>query len=471
MPAELQDRSHVTGVELDPVTARIARLLQPRARILNADFARTDLPASFDLAIGNPPFSDRTVRSDRAYRSLGLRLHDYFIVKALRLLKPGALAAFVTSHGTMDKVDATAREQIAKSADLIAAFRLPEGSFRADAGTDVVVDILFFRKRKAGEPEGDISWLDLEEVRPATEDEGAIRVNRWFARYQDFVLGAHALRRSIYGPDETYTCLPPPAVDLEEALMAAISLLPEALYDGEPDAIGIDGEDEDDAPADGLRRGDRHLREGSFFVDHRHGLMQVVDGEPVPVRIRKGRASDGIPEKHVRIIQKLVPIRDAVREVLKAQELDRPWRQAQVRLRIAWSNFVRVFGPINTTVVSTTQDEETAEVRETHRRPNLQPFLDDPDCWLVASVEDYDLESDTANPGPVFTERVIAPPLPPVISSAADALAVVLNERGCVDIDHIAELSLNSAAPFFAIRPTVPGRPPTPICRERFATS
>ncbi|RUV41299.1 class I SAM-dependent methyltransferase, partial [Mesorhizobium sp. M5C.F.Ca.IN.020.29.1.1] len=100
MPAELRDRSHVTGVELDPVTARIARLLQPRARIVTGDFARTELPARFDLAIGNPPFSDRTVRSDRALRSLGLRLHDYFVVKALRLLKPGRLAAFVTSHGT-----------------------------------------------------------------------------------------------------------------------------------------------------------------------------------------------------------------------------------------------------------------------------------------------------------------------------------------------------------------------------------
>ncbi|RUW28806.1 DNA methylase, partial [Mesorhizobium sp. M2A.F.Ca.ET.015.02.1.1] len=133
-------------------------------------------------------------------------------------------------------------KQIAKSADLIAALRLPEGSFRADAGTDVVVDILFFRKRKAGNPEGDLAWLDLEEVRPATEDEGAVRVNRWFARHPDFVLGAHALRRGIYGSDET--CLPRPAGDLNEALTATISLLPQSLYDGEPEAIDRDGEDD-----------------------------------------------------------------------------------------------------------------------------------------------------------------------------------------------------------------------------------
>jgi N12 class adenine-specific DNA methylase len=168
--------------------------------------------------------------------------------------------------------------------------------------------------------------------------------------------------------------------------------------------------------------------------------MQVLDGRPVAIKVRKGRSADGVPEKHVRILQKLIPIRDAVREVLKCQELDRPWKDAQVRLRIAWSNFVRDFGPINFTTLSMTEDDETGEVRETHRRPNIQPFLDDPDCWLVASIEDYDLEANTAKPGPIFTQRVISPPAAPVITSAADALAVVLNESGRVDIDHIAEL-------------------------------
>jgi len=437
MPEDLRAATHVTGVELDPVTARIARLLQPRARIVTADFARTELPARFDLVVGNPPFSDRTVRSDRALRSLGLRLHDYFIVKAIRLLKPGALAAFVTSHGTMDKADSDARQEIARHADLVGAIRLPESSFRADAGTDVVVDILFFRRRKHGEAEGDPSWLDLEEVRAATADEGAIRVNCWFAGHPDMVLGVHALTSGPFG--ETYTCLPNVGADLESALAAAITSLPDDLYDGEPEPIDFDAEDE--APSAQAAGGGSHTaREGSYLLDTRHGLMQVLDGSPVSVTVRKGRSADGIPEKHVRIIQKLIPIREAVREVLKCQELDRPWKDAQIRLRIAWSNFVRSFGPINTTVVSTSEDEETGEVRETHRRPNLQPFLDDPDCWLVASIEDYDLESDTARPGPIFTERVIAPPAPPIITSAVDALAVVLNERGHVDPDHIAEL-------------------------------
>ena len=437
MPEPYRDVAYVTGIELDPVTARIARLLQPKARIINGDFARTDLAPIYDLAIGNPPFSDRTVRSDRAYRSLGLRLHDYFIARSIDLLKPGALAAFVTSHGTMDKADTTAREHIAKSADLIAAIRLPEGSFRRDAGTDVVVDILFFRKRKPGEAEGNQLWLDVDEIRPTTDDEGAIRVNRWFGRHPDFVLGTHALTSGPFG--ETYTCRPRDGVDLEAALATAIELLPADLYDGLPTPIDSDLEEELGEIVDLQPKGGT-VREGSFFLDRSKGLMQMLDGSAVPVTVRKGRSGDGVPEKHVRIVSKLIPIRDAVRKVLKAQETDRPWRDLQVRLRIAWSSFLRDFGPINHTTVSIQEDAETGEVKEAHRQPNMAPFRDDPDCWLVASIEDYDLETDTAKPGAIFSERVIAPPAAPTITSPADALAVVLNERGHVDIDHVAEL-------------------------------
>lgn len=437
MPKSYRDKSHVTGVELDPVTARIVRLLQPKARIIEGDFARTDVAPIYDLAIGNPPFSDRTVRSDRQYRQLSLRLHDYFIARSIDLLKPGALAAFVTSHGTMDKIDCTAREHIAKTASLIAAVRLPEGSFRSEAGTNVVADILFFRKRKSGEPEGDVSWLELDEVRPATDDEGPIRVNRWFARHPDFVLGDHTLTSGPFG--ETYTCRPRPGANLNETLKDLILLFPEGLYDGEPTEIDLEIENKNSV-VDSIRPANDKVREGSFFVSAKGGLMQMVDGVPVEITVRNGRGADGLTEKQARIVTKLIPIRDALREVLTAQERDLPWKESQVRLRIAWSSFVRDFGPINHTRVSISEDSETGEVRETHRRPNLQPFLDDPDCWLVASIEDYDLESDTAKPGPIFSGRVISPPSPPVITSAADALAVVLNERGHVDIDHIAEL-------------------------------
>ncbi|WP_421405380.1 N-6 DNA methylase [Agrobacterium fabrum] len=436
MPEAISARSHVTGVELDPVTSRIVRLLQPSAKIVAGDFCRTDLPQHFDLAIGNPPFSDRTVRSDPAFRSHGLRLHDYFIVKAIDRLKPGGLAAFVTSSGTMDKADSRVREAIAAKADLIGAIRLPEGAFRADAGTDVVTDILFFRKRRDGETTGSTSWLNLAEVAIAGEETEVVRVNRWFVDHPDLVLGRHAIGSGPFG--ETYTCLPG-AADLEESLALAIQALPSNMYAGqaEPIAFEVDGDvaDETGQPAQHSR-----VREGSYFIGKATALMQVVDGVDVPVHVRKGKSTDGIFAKHALIIRKLIPIRDAVRQVLKLQECDQPWQKAQVSLRIAWSAFVREFGPINFTTVSTMQDCETGEVRESHRRPNLAPFLDDPDCWLVASIEDYDLETNTAKPGPIFTERVIAPPPAPVITSALDALAVVLNERGHVDPHHIAEL-------------------------------
>ncbi len=435
MPETLSTVSHLTGVELDPVTARIVRLLQPLAKIITGDFSRTELPQHFDLAIGNPPFSDRAVKSDPAFRSLGFRLHDYFIAKSIDRLKPDGLAAFVTSSGTMDKADARAREHIAGMADLVGAIRLPEGSFRADAGTEVVVDILFFRKRRADELAGDSNWLDLADVKAAGEG-GSIRTNKWFVDHPEMVLGRHAITSGPFG--ETYTCVPI-GDDLESRLNAAISQLPADIYDGEPSTIDFALEDEvADAMAE--RPDDPKVREGSYFIGEATALMQVVDGVAVAVEVRKGRSTDGIFAKHALIIRKLIPIRDAVRLILKLQERDQPWTQAQVSLRIAWSRFVREFGPINFTSVSTSEDPETGEVREVHRRPNLAPFLDDPDCWLVASIEDYDLETNTAKPGPIFTERVIAPPPAPMITSASDALAVVLNQRGHVDPDHIAEL-------------------------------
>jgi N12 class adenine-specific DNA methylase/adenine-specific DNA methylase len=440
MPEELLEVSHVTGIELDPVTARIARLLLPRADIINTDFAMADPPRHFDLAIGNPPFSDRIVRSDPAFRKLGLRLHDYFIVKAIDRLKPGGLAAFVTSYGTMDKADARARQHILGMADLIGATRLPEGSFREDAGTDVGVDILFFRKRRADEvPRNKIS-LDTVEVAQAAGDRPAIKVNRYFSYHPEMFLGTHDLTSGRFGDGDTYVCRPKEGAVLEDELRFALTNLPEGIYDGEPEVVDAGFADKANvAFAAGAAAG-RNIREGSYFLGKGSALMQIVDGQTHSVAIKSARSKDGIFAKHALIIRKLIPIRDAVREILRSQETDQPYAQAQVRLRIAWSSFVREFGPINFTSVSTTTDEETGEVRETHRRPNLAPFLDDPDCWLVASIEDYDLETNIAKPGPIFTERVISPPSAPIITSALDALAVVLNERGHVDPDHVAEL-------------------------------
>ncbi|MGD4048248.1 hypothetical protein QT600_22515, partial [Xanthomonas citri pv. citri] len=150
----------------------------------------------------------------------------------------------------------------------------------------------------------------VDEVRPATEDESAIRVNRWFTKHPEFVLGTHALASGPFG--ETYACLPREGEDLEAALTAVVGLLPEDRYDGEPDVIELHLEDADDQSVLDLPS-DRHVREGSYFFDKAHGLMQLLDGVPVAVKARKGRMAEGIPEKHVRVIRKLIPVRDAVR--------------------------------------------------------------------------------------------------------------------------------------------------------------
>ena len=239
-PPALREACQLTGIEYDPVTARIARLVHPEARVRCEDYARSQLAGRFDLAIGNPPFSDRVVRADPVTRALGLRLHDYFIARSIARLRPGGIALFVTSTGTMDKASTTAREHIAGMADLVGAVRLPEGSMRASAGTEVVIDVLVFQRRADGEAPAGAAWIDLAPVENAAADDeaddtdsvssAAIQVNRYFAEHPEMVLGEHALRRGIYGPALTYTCRPrKDGAALETLLTEALDRLPAGI--------------------------------------------------------------------------------------------------------------------------------------------------------------------------------------------------------------------------------------------------
>jgi adenine-specific DNA methylase len=477
LPNALRETTQLTGIEYCPVTARIARLVHPEARIRCEDYTRSPLGGGFDLAIGNPPFADRIVRADPTTAGLGLRLHDYFIARSIARLRPGGIALFVTSTGTMDKASPTAREHIASMADLIGAVRLPEGSMRATAGTDVVVDVLVFQRRAADQTPGGLQWMNLIEIElendadkaeddhrtgPSQEERhyagpSRVEINEYFAAHPETVLGEHGWKRGIYGPDPTYTCRPhPDDPPLEQMLDAALSGLPKGIFTPALQRlVAADKEDEGNETVHaGTAAKGATVKEGSYFVGQSARLMQIVNGTAVPVAIRKGKSAEGITPKAARIIRALIPIRDTVREVLRAQAADRPWAQAQVRLRVAYSGFVRYFGPINHTVVTVTTPglhsrrtdaaepggPETGEERETHRRPNLAPFADDPDCWLVASIEEYDLDSGLARMGPIFRDRVLSPPAAPLITSAADALAVTLNETGRVDPEHLAEL-------------------------------
>jgi len=471
LPETLRTTTRLTGIEYDPVTARIARLIHPEAQVRCEDYTRSALAGGFDLAIGNPPFADRIVRADPRTAALGLRLHDYFIARSISRLRPGGIAVFVTSTGTMDKASTVAREHIAGIADLIGAVRLPEGSMRATAGTEVVVDVLVFQRREDGQEPGGAGWLGLREIHldaaatPSAEDadgesetaghetspttaqperhlrRGVVEVNEYFAAHPDMVLGTHAQRRGIYGPGLSYTCRAPASAEpLEAMLDAALSRLPAGIFTPCQDAQTDEEVPDDDIIRSGTAADGATIKEGSFLIGKAGRLCQIIGGTAVPVAIKEGRGGEGITPKAAKIIRGLLPIRDAVRDVLRAQAAGQPWLQAQVQLRCAYSGFIRFHGPINHTVVTALTDPETGEEREVHRRPNLAPFADDPDCWLVASIEDYDLESGLARMGPIFRERVIAPPATPLITSAADALAVTLNDVGRVDPERLGEL-------------------------------
>ena len=436
LPEKAAGKVALTGVEADPITARIAAKLFPEAWIRAEDFTKARLTERYDVVIGNPPFSDRTVRADDAAGRLHLSLHDYFIARSIERLRPGGVAAFVTSRWTMDKTAATAREHIAGMADLIGAVRMPQGAMAADAGTEVVVDVLLFQRRQPGAKDAGAPWDTVVEVAADTDGEGTLHANRYFAEHPEMVLGEHAWTTSQYGP--VYTCRPRPGLDLPDALGQALSLFAEGRRLPMPE---LPGADHPKAPrlVVGTAAEGATIKEGSYVLIGQ-ALHQVVDGEPQPVPVKSATQKEGIFNKHARIIRGLIPVRDAVRAVLRAQEANEPWGTLQARLKTAYLGFTRQFGPINLATISTRTDETTGEVTETVRRPNLQPFVDDPDCWLVASIEEYDVETGAAKQGPVFTQRVIHPPAEPIITSAADALAVTLHERGHVDIPHVAEL-------------------------------
>jgi len=452
MPEALVGKTAFTAVEMDPCTAGIATLLHPDAWVRNEDFTKARIAETFELVIGNPPFSDRTVRAGDPAGKLGLSLHDYFIARSIERLKPGGLAAFVTSRFTMDKSDQTARAHIAAMADLVGAVRLPQGSMLAASGTEVVVDVLLFQKRAPGVPANAVEWDSLMEVVPEEDGEQALYVNRYFAERPVMVLGAHSRTGGPFGP--TYTCRGSTDGNLAATLEGVLDRCPKGIHTP-PDAP-VARRPEASRVVVGTAAEGATIKEGSYLVLDSQ-LVQVVDGTPVPVAVRSGaggegggrqgsdgeaggRPTGGIPAKHARLLRALIPVRDWTRAVLRAQEANEPWTAAQVRLRVAYNTFKRNFGPINLATVSSSADPKIGEERETVRRPNLAPFLDDPDCWLVSSIEHYDEDSGTARQGPIFTERVIHPPASPLIVTAADALAVTLHEVGHVDLDRVAEL-------------------------------
>jgi N12 class adenine-specific DNA methylase len=462
------------GVEMDATAATIARLLQPNASIITRDFTKARFSESADLVIGNPPFAATHVIGEGPAGRMKLRLHDYFIARGLELLRPGGLAAYVTSQGTMDKYDPRARAYMATLAELVGAIRLPQGSMAEQAGTEVVVDLLFFRRLDGNSPDA-TGWNDTVEIEPSNgKGERPLFVNRYFVEHPEMVLGNHAWTTSPFGPKYTVT----KSGAIAEQLAAAIDRLPRNIAAPAPKGATVTRikpapvpqgglfSNATDAPALfadivpatprhgtpsllGLTREERdldarayELKEGSYAITGGMDLHQYVNGRLEPVAVKTTRSTPGIYPKAARIIRAFITVRNALRSVIRAQVANDTDAnaEAQARLQKAYKSFTGEFGPINLTHTTYHTDDVTKVEKAVQRHPNLAPVLDDPDCWLVASIERYDPDTNTAAMGPIFTQQVIGAVAEREIRSVDDALAAVLDERGHVDIDTIATL-------------------------------
>ena len=446
-PDYLASDTLFVGIENDPVTARVAAALYPRQIIRCIDFDKASLPGDFDLAIGNPPFSNVTVQNRTPLGRMGLSLHDFFIARSIEQLRPGGIAMFVTSRYSLDKSDPTARQHIDAMADFLGAVRLPGKAMRDEAGTDVVVDILLFQKHQSDAARPRRDWIDLADIPDSDEGSGPLRINRYFLDHPDHVLGSHEWRSGQYGME--YGCSAAPGADIPAMLATTLA----NIAGGEagsfaPIERNTSLRDKADVSLDlsiGTAADEADFKEGSYLVSG-GALHQIIDGIPTTVAVKSGRGEPGLFAKHANIIRALIPIRDTVRAILRAQLHDEPYAILQERLLTHYQAFTKKNGPINRTVTTIRTDPETGAEKEYQRRPNLAPFLDDPDVWLVASIETYDEANDAATPGPIFTERVVKPPITHEIHSAQDALALSLHERGRVDITLIAQLLGTSEA-------------------------
>jgi N12 class adenine-specific DNA methylase len=423
---------HFIGVDLDGISGRIARLLNPGQDIRIENFHDTRLPEGrIDAVIGNVPFAD--IKLD--YRGQRLSLHDYFFARSVDALKPGGVLALVTSHFTLDKQNAAIREYLAGRADFLGAVRLPSDAFKRE-GTRVVTDIVFLRKRAPGEPARhvDDDWLG---VAPLVIEGAAIPINRYFLNHPEMVLGDWSRQDRLY--DSGYSVIG--HGDLAGQLRDAIRRLPERA----PSPASAGEQAKELAASFTPPPPERHVTEGSFFIGKPapaeagdRVIHQLADGESIPVTYG-GTLLKANATMTGRRLAALVGLRDLARRVLQSQNEDwpEPNRNDERRqLNRAYDLFVSQYGPINKTTFS-----ETADGTVIRRMPNIVKFREDPDAMLVMALEDYDDVTGKATKAPIMIRDVVGK-TPPVthVASAEEGLLVSLNQRGSVDLPFISGL-------------------------------
>ena len=401
LPEAMQD-SRLYGVELDSITGRIAKKLYPQADITVAGFETTDRRDFYDLAVGNVPFGQYKV-NDKAYNKLGFSIHNYFFAKAIDQVRPGGVVAFVTSRYTMDSKDSTARKHIAERADLLGAIRLPNNAFRANAGTDVVSDIIFLQKRdRPADIEPD--WVQLGK----TEDGFAI--NQYFVDHPEMVLGQLTTESTQYGREEL-TVAPLEGTSLADQLAEAVQHI-----EGQYTEVEVETPDIADA------ENEKHILPAD--PDVKNFSYTVVDGE-VFYRENSVMTQVELSDTAKGRVTGMVELRQIVNDLIDQQLNDYPdedIQATQAKLNAAYDAFTAKYGLLND-------------------RKNGRLFEQDSSYYLLCSLENLDEQGQLKSKAAMFTKRTIRPERTVTsVDTPSEALAVSIGEHGKVDLPYMAEL-------------------------------
>ena len=408
MLPESMKSSRLYGVELDSITGRIAKQLYPKADITVAGFETTDRKDFFDLAVGNVPFGQYQV-SDRAFDKLGFSIHNYFFAKALDQVRPGGVVAFVTSRYTMDAKDSTARKYIAQRADLLGAIRLPNNAFRANAGTDVVSDIIFLQKRdRPIEIEPD--WVHTGIWRNPGANADGFAINQYFIDHPEMVLGRQTSESTQYGRQD-FTVAPIEGADLAEQLSGAIRNIRGTYAEAELPDLGEDETIVDTIPADpNVRNFSYTVVDGELYY-RQNSIMTKPDFNATAKERAKG----------------MVELRDCVQKLISEQMdgfiSDETIRQTQAELNTLYDGFTAKYGLINS-------------------RANALAFAEDSSYYLLCSLEELDEDKNLKRKADMFTRRTIrAHEAVTSVDTASEALALSISEKACVDMEYMSKLT------------------------------
>jgi N12 class adenine-specific DNA methylase len=421
--------ARLTGVEVEPVTAGIAAALYPDARILTESFAVTRLAeGSFDLVVGNVPFGNFTL-ADRRHNPAGHSIHNHFLIKSLRLSRPGGIVAVLTSRYTMDARNPGARREMAALADLLGAVRLPSGAHQRAAGTKVVTDLLILRRREDGREPDAPNW---ERTRLITVDGDELPVNEYFVTRPDDVLGELATVRGAYRAGELGVR---PAGELIPALDAAFGRI--AARAPDRDLMWTSAPCAPAAVCGGP--GEPSVRPDGFLEARPDGTFSRVAG---------GRAEPfGVPRAQAAELRRLLALRDTAVALLDAEAASPEDTSDTERLRgelgRRYDGYVAAYGPLNRFSWRRTGRTDPRNGREkmARVRPAQGGFRMDPFSPLVYALENFDPVEQRAAKAAIFSQRVIAPRMPPLgADSPADALAICLDACGEVRLPEIARL-------------------------------